>query len=422
MNTTSPESALVALTSSLVGREVSVAIEDSPAPYIQAHGDELTIATNNVSADALRALTAIGVGRLLDDEEWASEAYKKIPVKKQHAVPPCWSVLAHLHAVELATQTHPVLAKRIRKGQAKYGVGNFSYEDAPQIVANIFAYVLNPSQDTGAAVAEQAKKKIDAMRSRSWAQQLITLTSIVAPHIPPHVPPRPLSYSPLETPRGSGRDKGEAHADQASNGLIGVDRYIPPEPHFARARRQLEAWSRDVKISGEPTWEHKKPAGRIDIPALITPTPDPHEVFKVMYYRPAPQRNIHVIIDASASARNDVTEFAQVSWALRGWSLGDVTTYVFSDRSYVWNKHTDGAVAVPDAAGGTNLRDCLTKARQGATAGDIIVVCTDGDIPEQEVTAINSFVNTMRETFRLVSWKKQLGSARVVHNILDIAT
>ena len=422
MNTTSPESALVALTSSLVGREVSIAVEESPSPYIQAHGDELTIATNDTSVDALRALTAIGIGRLLDDEKWASEAYTKIPAKKQHAVPPCWSVLAHLHAVELATQTHPVLAKRIRKGQAKYGVGNFSYEGVPQAAANILAYVLSPSQDTGAAVAEQAKKKIDAMRSRSWAQQLATLTSVVAPHVPPHVPPRPLSYAPLEIPQGSGRGVGEANANRASDGLIGVDRYIPPEPHFARARRQLEAWSRDVKISGEPTWEHKKPAGRIDIPALITPTPAPHEAFKVMYYRPAPQCNIHVIIDASASARDDVAEFAQVSWALRGWSLGDVTTYVFSDRSYVWNKHTDGAVAVPDATGGTNLRDCLTKARQGATAGDIIVVCTDGDIPEQEVTAINSFVNTMRETFRLVSWKKQLGSARVVHNILDIAT
>lgn len=421
MNTTSPESALVALTSSLVDREVSIAIEKSPAPYIQAHGDELTIATNDTSADALRALTAIGVGRLLDDEKWASEAYTKIPAKKQHAVPPCWSVLAHLHAVELATQTHPVLAKRIRKGQAKYGVGNFSYVGVPQAAADIFAYVLNPSQDTGAAIAEQAKKKIDAMRSRSWAQQLVTLTSIVAPHIPPHVPPRPLSYAPLEIPQTSGRDKGEAHTERASNGLVGVDRYIPPEPHFARARRQLEAWSRDVKISGEPTWEHKQPVGRIDIPALITPTPDPHEAFKVMRFRPTPQRNIHVIIDASASARDDVTEFAQVSWALRGWSLGNITTHVFSDRSYVWNKHTDGAVAVPNAAGGTNLRDCLAKAGQGATAGDIIVVCTDGDIPKQEVASIESLMDAMRATYQLVSWKKSLGSARVVHSILDIA-
>lgn len=422
MNITNPESALVALTSSLVGREVSIAIEQSSTPYIQAHDDELTIATNDTSVDALRALTAIGVGRLLDNEEWASEAYNKLPAKKQHAVPPCWSVLAHLHAVELATQTHPVLAKRIRRGQAKYGVANFSYEDIPPAAANIFAYVLNPNQDTGTAINGQVKKKIDAMRSQSWAQQLITLTTVVAPHIPPHVPPRPLSYSPLETPQESGRDEGEANADRASNSLIGVDRYIPPEPHFARARKQLEAWSHDVKISGEPTWEHKQPVGRIDIPALITPTPDPHEAFKVMHYRPAPQRNIHVIVDASASTRDNVAEFAQVSWALRGWGLGDVTTYVFSDRSYVWNKHTDGAVAVPDAAGGTNLQDCLAKAGQGATAGDIIVVCTDGDIPRQEEAAISSLINTMRETFRLVSWKKQLGSARVVHNILDIAT
>lgn len=422
MNITNPESALVALTSSLVGREVSIAIEQSSTPYIQAHDDELTIATNDTSVDALRALTAIGVGRLLDNEEWASEAYNKLPAKKQHAVPPCWSVLAHLHAVELATQTHPVLAKRIRRGRARYGVGSFSYEDIPPAAANIFAYVLNPNQDTGAAINGQVKKKINAMRSQSWAQQLATLTSVVAPHIPPHVPPRPLSYAPLEIPQGSGRGKGEANADRASNSLIGVDRYIPPEPHFARARRQLEAWSHDVKISGEPTWEHKQPVGRIDIPALITPTPDPHEAFKVMHYRPAPQRNIHVIVDASASTRDNVAEFAQVSWALRGWSLGNVTTYVFSDRSYVWNKHTDGAVAVPDAAGGTNLQDCLAKAGQGATAGDIIVVCTDGDIPRQEEAAISSLINTMRETFRLVSWKKQLGSARVVHNILDIAT
>lgn len=422
MNITNPESALVALTSSLVGREVSIAIEQSSTPYIQAHDDELTIATNDTSVDALRALTAIGVGRLLDNEEWASEAYNKLPAKKQHAVPPCWSVLAHLHAVELATQTHPVLAKRIRRGRARYGVGSFSYEDIPPAAANIFAYVLNPNQDTGAAINGQVKKKIDAMRSQSWAQQLATLTSVVAPHIPPHVPPRPLSYAPLEIPQGSGRGKGEANADRASNSLIGVDRYIPPEPHFARARRQLEAWSHDVKISGEPTWEHKQPVGRIDIPALITPTPDPHEAFKVMHYRPAPQRNIHVIVDASASTRDNVAEFAQVSWALRGWSLGNVTTYVFSDRSYVWNKHTDGAVAVPDAAGGTNLQDCLAKAGQGATAGDIIVVCTDGDIPRQEEAAISSLINAIRKTCHLVSWKKQLGSARVVHNILDIAT
>ena len=405
MNITNPESTLVALTSSLVGREVSIAIEQSSTPYIQAHGDELTIATNDTSADALRVLTAIGVGRLLDDEEWASEAYNKLPAKRQHAVPPCWSVLAHLHAVELATQTHPVLAKRIRRGQAKYGVGNFSYEDIPPAAANIFAYVLNPSQDTGATINGQVKKKIDAMRSQSWAQQLITLTTVVAPHIPPHVPPRPLSYSPLETPQESGRDEGEANADRASNSLIGVDRYIPPEPYFARARRQLEAWSHDVKISGEPTWEHKQPVGRIDIPALITPTPDPHEAFKVMHYRPAPQRNIHVIVDASASTRDNVAEFAQVSWALRGWGLGDVTTYVFSDRSYVWDKHTDGAVAVPDAVGGTNLRDCLTKAGQGATAGDIIVVCTDGDIPQQEMSTIDTLVNAIRKTCHLVSWK-----------------
>lgn len=422
MNITNPESALVALTSSLVGREVSIAIEQSSTPYIQAHDDELTIATNDTSVDALRALTAIGVGRLLDNEEWASEAYNKLPAKKQHAVPPCWSVLAHLHAVELATQTHPVLAKRIRRGRARYGVGSFSYEDIPPAAANIFAYVLNPNQDTGAAINGQVKKKIDAMRSQSWAQQLATLTSVVAPHIPPHVPPRPLSYAPLEIPQESGRDEGEANVDRASNSLIGVDRYIPPEPYFARARRQLEAWSHDVKISGEPTWEHKQPVGRIDIPALITPTPDPHEAFKVMHYRPAPQRNIHVIVDASASTRDNVAEFAQVSWALRGWGLGGVTTYVFSDRSYVWDKHTDGAVAVPDATGGTNLRDCLAKAGQSATAGDIIVVCTDGDIPQQEMSTIDTLVSTMKETYYLVSWKKQLGSARVVYNILDIAT
>lgn len=422
MNTTSPESALVALTSSLVDREVSIAIEQSPAPYIQAHGDELTIATNDTSADALRALTAIGVGRLLDDEKWASEAYTKISAKKQHAVPPCWSVLAHLRAVELATQTHPVLAKRIRKGQAKYGVGNFSYVGVPQAAADIFAYVLNPNQDTGAKVNAQAKKKIDAMRTRSWAQQLVTLTSVVAPHIPPHVPPRPLTYSPLEAPHVHGQEEGEAHTDRASGELIGVDKYIPPEPHFARARRQLEAWTRDVKINGEPTWEYKQPVGRIDIPALITPTPNPHEAFKIMHYQPSPRRNIHVIIDASASARNVVAEFAQVSWALRGWGLGDVTTYVFSDRTYVWDGHTDGAVAVPNAAGGTNLRDCLTKAGQGATAGDIIVVCTDGDIPKQEVASVESLMDAMRATYQLVSWKKSLGSARVVHNILDIAT
>ena len=352
----------------LTGRDVAVTVDHGPPLARTDDADTTHVRIRTPGGDEVtRALAALAVGMVLDDERWAHEAMGRMAPADRVAAGWVIPSLSLRVAADLTAAAVPRLSRALERATATSALG-MDLASVPAGARGILAFLSGAPGDAPEPVRA-------AVARRRWTNAAVAAASVLAPMVPPQIHGGPVTLGLACGPGGTGDAPGASGE---------VARLEPPEPWALRARRELADASAAMLAESVPRWQRGVASPTLDIRAVTVPLVDPATCFRRLHQRATPPRPLEVAVDVSGSMRDAAAWAGQWAWAALGWR-GPVRAHVFSRDGIVrWPVDGAASVPVPRVFGGTDLRRAVRELAAAADPRGIVAVVSDGadDPPE----------------------------------------